>query len=142
MSAVYGIVISIKGTHTIYAQYACAYRYHHSNHRLYSYLSEIGNFVGISDLRWALGHIMITNKLKFHNRMIVSPFFQLDLRSARSMYPKKFPRAINIMLTYSENSAGALVSISNEAETDSTKTYLVSPALVAVLIVPYVSTPA
>ena len=60
---------------------------------------------------------MITNKLKFHNRMIVSPFFQLDLRSARSMMgvvnvsneiSARASRAINIMLTYSENSAGAL----------------------------------
>ena len=33
---------------------------------------------------------------------------------------------------------GIMISILDEAETDSTKTHLVSPALVAVLIVPYV----
>ena len=74
--------------------------------------------MGISDLCWALGHTVITNKLKFHNRMIVSPFFQLDQRSARSMMgvvnvsneiSARASRAINIMLTYSENSVGALV---------------------------------
>ena len=50
--------------------------------------------------------------------MIVSPFFRLDLRSARSMMGvvnvsketfARASRAINIMLTYSETSAGALV---------------------------------
>ena len=49
--------------------------------------------------------------------MIVSPFLLLDLRSARSIMgvvnvsEKKFQRAsrtINVMLTYSENYAGAL----------------------------------
>ena len=60
---------------------------------------------------------MITNKFKFHNRMIVSLFFQLNPRSARSMMgvvnvskeiSTRASRAINIMLTYSENSAGTL----------------------------------
>ena len=50
--------------------------------------------------------------------MIVSPFFQLDQRSARSVMgvvnvsneiSARSSRAINIMLTYSENSVGALV---------------------------------
>ena len=59
----------------------------------------------------------IRNKSKFPNRMIVSPFLLLDLRSARSVMGvvnvskkkiQRASRAINIMLTYSENSAGAL----------------------------------
>ena len=64
--------------------------------------------------------IVIINRLKFHNRMMVSLFFparstQCEVNDGYmwSMYLTKFPvhasRAIiNIMLTYSENSASAL----------------------------------
>ena len=47
--------------------------------------SKLYNFVCISDLRWAFGHVVIINKLKFHNRMIFLPFTLLDLCSARSI---------------------------------------------------------